>query len=53
MVRASEHVGGYSLPFEQPVIELERQIAALERRPDAEEFADDLKNLQASRDSLL
>ncbi len=53
MVRASEHVGGYSLPFEQPVIELERQIAALEQRPNAQEFADELESLRGSRDSLL
>ncbi len=53
MARASEHVGGHSLPFEQPVIELERQIAALERGPNARDFVDEIKNLQASRDSLL
>ncbi len=43
---------GYSLPFEQPVIELEKQIAVLERT-NADGYADELANLRASRDSLL
>lgn len=41
------------LPFEQPVIELDKQIAALEARDDADNFIDERKGLQANRDSLL
>ncbi len=43
---------GYSLPFEQPVIELEKQIAVLERT-NADGYAEELATLRASRDGLL
>ncbi|MCZ6835434.1 MAG: acetyl-CoA carboxylase carboxyltransferase subunit alpha [Planctomycetota bacterium] len=42
-----------SLAFEQPVIELEKQILALEQREDAELFAEERASLQANRDSML
>jgi acetyl-CoA carboxylase carboxyl transferase subunit alpha len=41
------------LAFEQPVIELEKQIAALEAHADAANFAEERASLQANRDSLL
>ena len=53
MARTSSYTGSYTLPFEQPVIELEKQIAVLEQRDDAESFAEELANLRASRSSLL
>jgi acetyl-CoA carboxylase carboxyl transferase subunit alpha len=43
----------YALPFEQPVLELERQIEALEGRESAEDYADELAQLRESRDSIL
>ncbi len=42
-----------SLPFEQPALDLEQQIASLEKRQDAETLAEELDALRASRDSLL
>jgi acetyl-CoA carboxylase carboxyl transferase subunit alpha len=53
MAKANEYNGTNTLPFEQPAADLERQIKALEARPDAEAYADELKSLRASRDSLL
>jgi acetyl-CoA carboxylase carboxyl transferase subunit alpha len=43
----------YALPFEQPVIDLEEQIRTLERRDDAEAYADELGQLRESRNSML
>lgn len=43
----------YALPFEEPVVDLERQIAALAERGDAARFADEIRTLQDSRDGLL
>lgn len=42
-----------ALAFEQPVIELEKQIEALEQRENAENFAEDRESLRKNRDSLL
>jgi acetyl-CoA carboxylase carboxyl transferase subunit alpha len=52
MARSNDQ-SGYTLPFERPVIELEKQIAVLERREDAENYADELAGLRSSRDGLL
>jgi acetyl-CoA carboxylase carboxyl transferase subunit alpha len=41
------------LPFEQPALELEKQIASLEAREDAEAYAEELESLRSNRDSLL
>jgi acetyl-CoA carboxylase carboxyl transferase subunit alpha len=41
------------MPFEQPVTELEKQIALIQDRPDAAAFADELDKLRDSRDGLL
>ncbi|MEE2718310.1 MAG: acetyl-CoA carboxylase carboxyl transferase subunit alpha, partial [Planctomycetota bacterium] len=43
----------YTLPFEEPVVELERQIEALAAREDAESMADELESLRRNRESLL
>ena len=43
----------YTLPFEQPVVELEKQIEALEARDDAADYEEELTKLRESRDSLL
>jgi acetyl-CoA carboxylase carboxyl transferase subunit alpha len=53
MAQAEGYTGTSTLPFEQPVVELERQIAAIETRADAESYADELTALRRSRDSLL
>jgi acetyl-CoA carboxylase carboxyl transferase subunit alpha len=42
-----------ALAFEQPVLELERQIGALQARPDAAAYAEELGKLCESRDSML
>jgi acetyl-CoA carboxylase carboxyl transferase subunit alpha len=47
------YTGSYSLAFEQPVIELEKQIAVLEAREDAAQLGEELANLRSSRNSLL
>jgi acetyl-CoA carboxylase carboxyl transferase subunit alpha len=41
------------LPFEEPVFELDKQIASLQKREDAANYADELKSLQSTRDTLL
>ncbi len=43
----------YSLPFEQPVVDLERQIAHLEASDDADRYAPELDGLRQNRDRLL
>lgn len=43
----------YTLPFEQSVVDLEKQIATMEARADAEAYADELRQLRESRDSML
>jgi len=43
----------HTLPFEQPVLDLERQIEALETRENAEDFSDELKSLRDTRLSTL
>ena len=53
MAKTNGYTGSYTLTFEQPVIELEKQIAALESREDAASYAEELASLQTSRDSLL
>ena len=41
------------LDFEQPAAEIERQIEALQARPDAQGLADEIATLEQTRDSLL
>lgn len=53
MAKANGYTGSYTLAFEQPVIDLEKQIAALEQRPDAASYADELESLRRNRDSML
>lgn len=53
MAKANGYTGSYTLAFEQPAIELEKQIAALEERADADQYVDELAGLRTSRDSLL
>lgn len=45
--------GSYQLPFEQPVTDLDRQIAALEAREDAANLKEEIAALRKSRESLL
>ena len=42
-----------TLPFEDPVAEIDRQIIALEEREDAEAYAEELATLRETRDNLL
>ena len=44
---------GDYLPFEEPVAELDKQIASLQQREDAANYADELATLQSTRDALL
>jgi acetyl-CoA carboxylase carboxyl transferase subunit alpha len=53
MARTAEFATGYTLPFEQPVLELEKQIALLEKRDNALLLAEEIEKLRASRDGLL
>ena len=43
----------YQLDFENPILEIERQIDAIEERPDAERYASELKQLNETRESML
>jgi len=45
--------GSYVLDFEQPVVEIEKQIDALEANPSAPRFAEELATLRSTRDTLL
>ncbi len=42
-----------TLPFEEPVSELERQITSLEGRPDAADLEEEITGLRENRDRLL
>ncbi len=42
-----------TLDFEEPIAEVQRQIDALEQKPDADRFADEVATLRQARDSLL
>ena len=42
-----------TLDFEQPIAEIERQISALETRPDADSIRDEIATLHETRNSLL
>jgi acetyl-CoA carboxylase carboxyl transferase subunit alpha len=53
MAETNGYTGSYTLAFETPVREIEKQIETLEKRPDAESFAAELKDLRSSRDRLL
>ncbi len=53
MVKPNGHTASYTLPFEQPVIELEKQIALLEDRDDSRDFAEEIQKLRESRDGIL
>jgi acetyl-CoA carboxylase carboxyl transferase subunit alpha len=53
MAKTNGYTGSYTLSFEQPAIELEKQIAAIEARQDAAHYADELASLRSNRDSML
>ena len=53
MAKTSAYTGSYTLPFEQPAVDLEKQIAALQAREDADKYAEELSSLRRNRDSLL
>jgi acetyl-CoA carboxylase carboxyl transferase subunit alpha len=53
VARSGGYSGTYVLGFEQPVIELEKQIAALEAAEDAERSEEKLAALREDRDRLL
>ena len=53
MAKANGKSPTATLAFEQPVIELEKQIAVLEERDDADNTIEERKALQKTRDSLL
>ena len=52
-----EQPNGFSesdyLPFEEPVMKLDEQIAALKTHEDAANYAEELASLQSTRDTLL
>jgi acetyl-CoA carboxylase carboxyl transferase subunit alpha len=50
---SAAYSGSYTLDFEQPVVELDRQIETLQARPDAAAFELELHELRATRDRLL
>ena len=43
----------YELDFESPVLEIDRQIEALEAKPDGDGFASEIARLRETRDDLL
>jgi len=53
MAKSNGYTGSYTLPFEKSAVDLEKQIAELAQRPDAAEYAEEVKSLSESRDGLL
>ncbi len=53
MAKLIEHTVGYTLPFEQPVNDLDKQLAQLEAGDNAQEIGEELQKLRESRDGLL
>ncbi|MHC5028992.1 MAG: acetyl-CoA carboxylase carboxyltransferase subunit alpha [Planctomycetota bacterium] len=53
MARTEGYTGSYTLPFETEVIELEKQIDSLDRRPDREDYVEEVETFRAARESLL
>src|SRR5262245_52341244 len=44
---------GYSLPFEQPLADLDQQIETLAARPDADKFAEEIAGLRTKQEAML
>ncbi len=53
MAKAAEHGSTYTLPFEQPVAALDKQIRALGDRENSELYAEELAGLELNRKRLL
>ena len=53
MPTTTRYTGTYVLPFERPIVELEKQIDELSQRDDADTYDDELASLRRNRDSLL
>jgi acetyl-CoA carboxylase carboxyl transferase subunit alpha len=53
MAKSNGYTGSYTLPFEKSAVDLEKQIAELAQRPDAADYAEEVKSLSESRDGLL
>ncbi|MBX3354271.1 MAG: acetyl-CoA carboxylase carboxyltransferase subunit alpha [Phycisphaeraceae bacterium] len=49
----SAYAGSYALDFEQPILELERQIEALRTQPNAERLAPEVQTLEQARQALI
>ncbi len=45
--------GSYTLDFEQPIVEIQKQIDALEGSPSGVQFGEELATLRSTRDTLL
>ena len=53
MAKAAEHGSTYTLPFEQPIAALDKQIRALADRENSEAYAEELAGLEENRKRLL
>jgi len=53
MSRVNGQTTSYVLEFESPVLEIEKQIEAIESRPDADGYAEEITSLRETRDRLL
>ena len=53
MANSTEYGSTYTLPFEQPIVELQKQITIFEQKPEADEFAEEIESLKKNRDQLL
>jgi len=49
----SGYSGTFVLDFEQPIVELERQIEALRGQPNAERLSPEVRTLESARDALI
>ena len=53
MAKSSGYTGTYTLDFEEPVNEIDRQIEALQSNENADEYADEVSQLSRTREQLL
>ena len=53
MAKSTEYGSTYTLPFEQPIVELQKQITIFEQKPDADEYAEEIESRNKNRDQIL
>ena len=50
MAKSTEYGSTYTLPFEKPIVELQKQITVFEQKPDVDEYAEEIASLKKNRE---